>query len=444
MFCAITSFNIYFKQINPSVINYICDDCKEQLVQFYLFKENSKQNLQASFFENAVTEMLEFFTKNKDRENNFELEFTENEFVVRVKSQQEADPTPYEQMYIDSDHEFIEETEEKFYAEVQDENDQIIQDSLLEETEVLIKNEEVHTEIKIVDDNFVTDKVYTCECGSDFTSVKDFQEHKSIYHKRRSAQSAQNLPFSCDFCGIVFRDEKYAKMHEKAHESFEAILPQMPIFQCGECQILFSNEDDLMTHTTLHESKIENLEDSLIERISAFEGHFYKSDKPLPEEDYVSDEILMSCGHCGVKKSEYYIRMHLLFFHTNVVYCPLDNRCFEGHKQIRQFPEHVKTKHPEIFDKKVEFICSCCSEKFATQFEKLAHMKTCDMKKYICEGHCGKRFKSEWLLNKHLKLIEVGGDKRFTCSLCPKQCVSKSDLQIHMRSHTNERPYECK
>lgn len=357
----------------------------------------------------------------------------------------------FEPMYIESnltdEEEFIEESEEKFYAEVQDDNtmdnDQMIQDSISDTSEIIVKGDDEDTDMKIVVDTLESGKIYSCDCGLDFSSHKELQEHKTTHQKRRSHSTTQSLQFSCDFCGIVFKEEKYSKLHEKAHESFEAIIPQMISFQCNDCQILFSNEEDLGTHTSLHENKIEQLEESLIERGSAFEGHFIRTDKPLPEEDYLSDEILMTCGHCGIKKSEFYIKMHQLFFHTTIVHCPLDNRCFEGHKQIRQFPEHIKTKHPEIFDKKVEFICSCCNEKFTTQFEKLAHMKTCDMKKFICEEHCGKRFKSEWLLNKHLKLIEVGGDKRFTCNLCPKQCVSKSDLQIHMRSHTNERPYKC-
>ncbi|CAG9806303.1 unnamed protein product [Chironomus riparius] len=447
-------FDIFSRRINPSVINYICDECKEQLVQFYIFKENAKQNLSSSFFENAISELREFFNKNKEKEEDFELECTESDFIIRCKNQyeveNEVENQNYEPMYIESnltDEEFIEETEEKYYAEVQDDSTMehdIIQDTISEESEsMMIKEEEEEVDMKIIVDSMDMEKVFTCDCGIQCISIKELHEHRSVHHKKRSHTTTQNIQYACDFCGIYFKEEKYSKLHEKAHESFEAILPQMPSYQCGECQILFSSEDDLITHTSLHESKIEHLEESLIERGSAFEGHFMRSDKSLSDDDYLSEEILFNCGHCGIRKSEFYIKMHLLFFHSNILYCPLDNRCFEGHKQIRQFPEHVKTKHPEIFDRKVEFICTCCSERFPTQFEKLAHMKVCNMKKYICEEHCGKRFKSEWLLNKHLKLVELGGDKRFTCSMCPKQCVSKSDLQIHMRSHTNERPYKC-
>lgn len=388
------------------------------------------------------------------------MECTDGEFLLRVRDKiiqvEEIDPnyedTQFESVYQDDDlksnlseeDEIIEGIEEKFYIEDEStvENDAIIHDSSASETSIIMKSVDEDIEMKIVVDSLDSDS-FTCDCGLVFSTEKEMQRHNLLHNNRKSSTNSHQPQISCEYCGISFKDLKYFKIHEKAHESFEAILPQLTMFQCNDCLSVFSNEEDYATHIALHKSKIASVEESLIERMSAFEDH-YIHEKDIVDDEISIDEQVFSCGHCGKKKSENHMKLHLLFFHTCLIFCPLDNRCFEGHKQVRLFADHIKNKHPEVFDKKVEYICTCCSAKFSTQFEKLAHMKSCNMKKYVCFGHCNKRFKSEWLLNKHLKLIEVGGEKRFTCSMCPKQCVSKSDLQIHMRSHTNERPYRCK
>ncbi|KAG5670680.1 hypothetical protein PVAND_000928 [Polypedilum vanderplanki] len=448
-------FSLFNRTINSNINNYICEDCKDQLVKFHLFKENAKMNLQAGCFENAITELREFLNKHKDKEEGFELECTDTEFVIRVKTN-DMNQYVLEEFYEETEEasqiseEFIEtETEKQTFAntDVYD-TDQIMQD----ETDMFVKTED-EAEVRIIVDSSIEEvqKVYSCNiCEINFLKEIELKHHKLKLHalNNQSKKSViqQSSQFACDSCNITFKDEKYSKIHQKAHQSFTALIPHLPSFCCEECLVLFSNEEDLLTHGSFHDSKVENVDHCLIERISAFDDHFIKNDQLITDEDnmiYHQEEQIFSCGHCGIRKSENDMKLHLLFFHTTMICCPIDHRCFEGHKQVRQFAEHIKNKHPEIFDVKVDYVCTCCGEKFSTPFEKLAHMKKCDMKKFICDRHCGKRFKSEWLLKKHLSYIESGGDKRFSCSLCPKQCVSKSDLQIHMRSHTNERPYIC-
>lgn len=426
------------------------------------------QNLQSTFFENAIHELREFFSRNKEKEEDFELECTENEFIMRIKPstaeqfEMEEDFEPiYEETEINSQvsEEFIDDGEEKYFVEEHNEVDEdqneeeeeddtvmdIVQDTISETSinEMTLKTEHTDdTDMKIIVDNLDQEQDgYSCECGSYFATLKQLQSHRAAKHSRKNT----NTQYVCDTCSISFKEEKFSRIHAIAHESFEAIVPELSSFLCSECQFMFSNEEDLIMHIDMHEKKFQEVEMGYIDRISAFEDHFIKNEKHNGEEEYITeDEPIFTCGHCGIKKTEFNIKMHLLFFHTNVVFCPYENRCFEGHKQVRQFADHIRNKHPEIFNKKVEYVCTCCDAKFSTPFEKLAHMKTCNMKKFVCDKHCGKRFKSEWLLNNHLKFIENGGDKRFSCTLCSKQCVSKSDLQIHMRSHTNERPYQCK
>lgn len=362
------------------------------------------------------------------------MKCTENEITIRVDKRVETEEDFEEIMYMeldDNQHQDAEVEEQQFIQlspedikqeeELNQESSDEFQDDieLLMESPVEIKSE--HEQEEILQEN------------------NDLQSKVSTVNKKRERQYSPTRKSNSTCCGVQFKETRYLKMHERAHESFKAVMPYLPWFQCNDCKIHFSNMKDLETHKELHvkESSLEEIQ--LISRESAFEDHFVKQKMETADENCDG----ATCGHCGMKKSELDMKFHLLFFHTTIIECPLENRIFEGNKQIRLFIEHVKNKHPEIFDKVVEYTCTYCKANFNSMFERLAHMKTCDSKKFICTTHCGKRFKSEWLLNKHVQQVEEGDD-RFICNLCGKTCLSKSDLQIHMRSHTNERPYVCR
>lgn len=345
-------------------------------------------------------------------EQETEKEFSMETEVVDVKFQDaEIEEVQEEEVYA---VESIMDTDDN-------DNDNDDPENFFEETEITeieVKHENLRT--KLIE--AAAETTFQCECGTLLPSLVELQKHMQS-HKRK--------PSGNDICcGVGFKDFKAYTIHQKAHENFEAIAPHLNVFTCNDCSVMYSNQDDLNTHLDRHE------EDFMIERRGAYEDHFLRN---LPKELEVEDTgDLFICGHCRKKLNEADMKVHLLFFHTTNVYCPFDNRGFVGTKHVRLFSDHIRNKHPEIFEKNMLYSCRHCHKTFTTCFEKLSHMKLCTWKPFQCGEHCNKRFATEWLMKAHLK--HVNGEERFSCETCGKRCVSRSDLQIHERMHTNERP----
>lgn len=260
-------------------------------------------------------------------------------------------------------------------------------------------------------------------------------ENKKRRNINTSTSSANKLS-QCKTCNIDIKDVKFCDIHKKSHENFYAISSFIQIyFKCNvdHCRMVFSKESDLKAHSENHTNGIHGC---LLPRNGAYDDIFIKSDQSELDDSIENLDELEVCGHCNRKFEENEMKVHMIFFHIESINCPFDSRTFEGFKQVRLFSEHIRNKHPEIFADQFLYKCTLCSATFTSNFEKLAHMKLCDAKTFKCTGHCSKRFATEWHLKTHLKNLE---DDRFSCEMCGKKSISKSDLDIHLRSHTNVR-----
>lgn len=55
---------------------------------------------------------------------------------------------------------------------------------------------------------------------------------------------------------------------------------------------------------------------------------------------------------------------------------------------------------------------------------------------------CGRRFKLPGTLRQHEK-IHTDRERLYLCDVCCKMFLTSKQLQIHLRTHTNEKPYHC-
>lgn len=103
--------------------------------------------------------------------------------------------------------------------------------------------------------------------------------------------------------------------------------------------------------------------------------------------------------------------------------------------------------HKSNQPKRNQFSCPKpdCHKKFSRKDRLTVHMRVhSNIRPYVCEEiDCGKRF-TEWSnLDKHSRIHR--GDKPFACNAagCTKQFAAKCNLIEHKRTHSGEQPFVC-
>lgn len=256
-----------------------------------------------------------------------------------------------------------------------------------------------------------------------------------ILEKNKRQLKYNSTKYSCYECGIVFKSksckiDKLVKQHSDCHKILKVVVEFYELPKCENSKILFSNDDDLSFY--LQSGQLPLLCDGMTMRVAK---KFKES-----EGNCDIDQDGWTCGHCCVKFiTEQECICHVMILHSKKFICPNDYMEFEGNRGICQFTSHMQNKHNEMFPDLI-IICSYCGTKFSNYFDKLAHMKVCNEKKFQCD-HCGKLFFTKTDLTRHLKIVV--GELDYTCQICEKSCRSTMELKIHQTIHTNIRLYAC-
>ncbi|KAI4503378.1 hypothetical protein M0802_001600 [Mischocyttarus mexicanus] len=91
--------------------------------------------------------------------------------------------------------------------------------------------------------------------------------------------------------------------------------------------------------------------------------------------------------------------------------------------------------------KPFKYTCSKCNKKWKTSTELKIHMKShSNIRPYMCEI-CGQAYKYKHALNIHIDMHN--GISPFQCSFCNKCFTQKGALVRHLPMHTGETPYQC-
>ncbi|XP_073540637.1 uncharacterized protein [Phyllobates terribilis] len=254
-----------------------------------------------------------------------------------------------------------------------------------EETYVMCKEEEIHTDIS-TDDNTKS---------STGLSQDNIVEDNNIRQDSLGGNSTTPIPprhpstnLSTNACN---REPSIGKSHGVTQRAGMQFI-------CSECGKCFTRSN-LFKYESAHTGQI----------------HFLCTtcDNAVTQNSHVGEQVIrtvgkpFSCDTCG--------------------------KCFAL--------KAILFRHQKIHSSERPLSCEECGKSFPYKSSLLEHQRFhTGQKPYSC-AECGKSFTRKRVLVEH-QLIHTG-EKPFPCLECGKFYARKSQLEIHQRSHTGERPFTC-
>ncbi|XP_052097213.1 uncharacterized protein LOC127732187 [Mytilus californianus] len=140
-------------------------------------------------------------------------------------------------------------------------------------------------------------------------------------------------------------------------------------------------------------------------------------------------------------KNQSGLTQHMRFTHKT--YCI---HCEENLSSVDELKEHLNKTH-NIFafeDGSLKYGCKICGKTFANGHKLKAHQYVHDIHPPLKCKICHQTLKTENTLSYHMKTKhDETYQKNVSCEYCGKLFWCKSELDKHLRVHTNERPYLC-
>lgn len=120
------------------------------------------------------------------------------------------------------------------------------------------------------------------------------------------------------------------------------------------------------------------------------------------------------------------------------------------HEHFRGIPLNIESKQEDNVETTKNnlpinltqrpFVCSCCYFTCDSFLELNSHIEQCH--RYSCKI-CEKTFSTGSGLYSHNRMHHGTGTDLLECKICGKKCLSKARLQIHERSHSENRMFQC-
>uniref|UniRef100_A0A182MSA6 Protein krueppel n=1 Tax=Anopheles culicifacies TaxID=139723 RepID=A0A182MSA6_9DIPT len=278
---------------------------------------------------------------------------------------------------------------------------------------------------------------YWCDiCGKRYLRKMQLKKHK---------ENHTNSLFVCDECGRGFTHKKTWQNHIKRHKALRAEM-----YKCSTCDKAFGNKARLDRHMRLHTG------DRPFECKYCDKRYYDRHQLQCHTEKHFR-EVDCACEYCGetfagTKKLEAHkVAKHLTGKELDDY---LANRAKRTKRQAIlkdetcPYPDcnykaktygamyvHKRTKHAPMHP------CGICGKSFAFQNQLEVHMKLhTGEKPFQCEL-CGRSFRRGFSYREHMEMHT--SQASYNCPTCNKSFKRPRYLQAHMLTHTSERKFSC-
>uniref|UniRef100_A0A1I8NGK9 C2H2-type domain-containing protein n=1 Tax=Musca domestica TaxID=7370 RepID=A0A1I8NGK9_MUSDO len=252
-------------------------------------------------------------------------------------------------------------------------------------------------------------------CGLQMDNLLSLKQHE---------QRHRNLSkHCCRICKRFYASELSLRIHARIHSSFRK-------FNCNQCSLTFRRSYDLKRHQLTAHCKEKN-----------FKCRY--CDKQFKTKQYCRKHMmthLKQLIESNEQKQLNRTRSVQAIIHTN-----------ESEIVVSEIKMPVKNLNSNKSldlqkEKQMLYSCTICCKMFQYKSQLKKHILThSTLLPYKCEL-CQKGLKSAQSLRQHMfKRHEEGGREvtKVKCQVCGKLYANKKSLNVHIRLHTNERPFKC-